>query len=107
MRKPLAHPAHKSRSGQPEPPPGGAKPKHRTPAPSSTTDLPADSATPPGGLLGATERAINDIEAETERLADSEETLPELEREIGIADWIDPQTGEPAEGQSPPHIDDE
>lgn len=38
---------------------------------------------------------------------DSMETLQELEREIGIADWIDPQTGEPAEGQSPPHLDEE
>jgi len=36
-----------------------------------------------------------------------EDTLPELEREIGIADWLDPNTGEPAEGQSPPHLDGE
>ncbi len=33
------------------------------------------------------------------------ETLEEAEQEIGIADWIDPETGEPAEGQSPPHLD--
>lgn len=39
--------------------------------------------------------------------AEPADTLPELEREIGIADWIDPQTGEPAEGQSPPHLDAE
>jgi hypothetical protein len=32
------------------------------------------------------------------------EALLEAEREIGIADWIDVETGEPAEGQSPPHL---
>ena len=41
------------------------------------------------------------------RTTDSIETLPELEAAIGIADWIDPETGEPAEGQSPPHLDPE
>jgi hypothetical protein len=35
------------------------------------------------------------------------ETLQEAEDEIGIADWIDPETGEPAEGQSPPRLDEE
>lgn len=106
MRKPLAHPASKTHSGQPKPPLTGAKPRHRQPTPSA--DSPTDSTTPPpGGLFDATELVINDIEMETERLADSEETLPELEREIGIADWIDPQTGEPAEGQSPPHLENE
>jgi hypothetical protein len=34
-------------------------------------------------------------------------TLHEAEDEIGIADWIDPDTGEPAEGHSPPHLQDE
>lgn len=33
------------------------------------------------------------------------ETLQEAEDEIGIADWIDPETGEPAEGLSPPRIE--
>lgn len=33
------------------------------------------------------------------------ETLQEAEDEIGIASWIDPETGEPAEGGSPPHLD--
>lgn len=33
------------------------------------------------------------------------ETLAEAEREIGIADWIDPETGEPAE-ESVPHFED-
>ena len=29
------------------------------------------------------------------------------ESELGIPDWIDPETGEPAEGLSPPHLDKE
>lgn len=33
------------------------------------------------------------------------ETVQEAEREIGINDWIDSETGEPAEGQSPPHFE--
>jgi hypothetical protein len=35
------------------------------------------------------------------------ETLQEAENEIGIADWIDPETGQPAEGQSRPHLEAE
>lgn len=37
----------------------------------------------------------------------SVEELEQAEREIGIADWIDPETGEPAEGQSPPHLQED
>jgi len=33
------------------------------------------------------------------------ETLQEAENEIRIADWIDPETGQPAEGQSRPHLE--
>lgn len=33
--------------------------------------------------------------------------LQEAEREIGIADWIDGESGEPAEGGSPPHLGEE
>lgn len=35
------------------------------------------------------------------------ETLAEAEGELGVNDWIDPETGEPPEGQSPPHLDEE
>lgn len=35
------------------------------------------------------------------------ETLQEAESEIGIADWIDPDTGEPAEGLARPHFERE
>ena len=38
---------------------------------------------------------------------DGPEALLEAERGIGIADWIDPDTGDPAEGQSTPHLDEE
>jgi hypothetical protein len=34
------------------------------------------------------------------------ESLEEAESEIGMADWIDPETGEPAE-DLPPHRGDE
>ena len=51
--------------------------------------------------------------AQADRDALSEEALApgvalkENEREIGIADWIDAETGEPAEGESPPHLQEE
>lgn len=35
------------------------------------------------------------------------DTLHSAEREMGIVDWIDPQTGTIPEGSSPPHIDEE
>ena len=35
----------------------------------------------------------------------SGESLREAEDELGISDWIDPDTGEPAEGYSP-HLED-
>ena len=57
---------------------------------------------------------IGPFDSHAEALADSDalsdeavapgETLHEAETEIGIADWLDPDTGEPAEGASPPHI---
>ncbi len=34
-------------------------------------------------------------------------SLHEAEREIGIGEWLDPETGEPAEGPSPPHPEGE
>ena len=33
--------------------------------------------------------------------------LRQAEGEIGINEWLDPQTGEPAEGQSPPHLEED
>lgn len=46
-------------------------------------------------------RALDD-ESDSEP---SGESLREAEDELGISDWIDPDTGEPAEGYSP-HLED-
>lgn len=35
------------------------------------------------------------------------EALRQAEREIGMNEWLDAETGEPAEGQSPPHLEEE
>jgi len=60
------------------------------------------------GPFATIEQARADMEATAEDAeADSGAALHEAESEIGIADWIDPDTGEPAEGQSPPHLDEE
>lgn len=62
---------------------------------------------PSGPMLDGPESDRDNIEMLPTWDDESVESLPELEREIGIADWIDPQTGEPAEGQSPPHLNAE
>lgn len=49
--------------------------------------------------------AVKDMEYSAEAQPEVGETLQEAEEEIGIADWIDPETGEPAEEQVP-HIDE-
>lgn len=35
------------------------------------------------------------------------ELLQAAESEFGVADWIDPATGEPAEGPCPPHLEED
>ena len=45
--------------------------------------------------------------ATAEDASQSVEALREAKREIGIAEWIDPETGEPAQGLSPPRLGDE
>lgn len=50
-------------------------------------------------------KAMEDIQYRVESTYEEGETLEEAEAEIGIADWIDPDTGEPAEGQTP-HINE-
>ena len=93
--------AAKSRRAKRPPEPSNANRvlKRQQPATSSVDDDVAKD--------DASDVALTDLETADERAADSVETLPELEREIGISDWIDPQTGEPAEGQSPPHLEEE
>ena len=51
------------------------------------------------------ELARADRDAWDEEALHPAETLQEAQDEIGIATWIDPETGEPAEGASPPHLD--
>jgi hypothetical protein len=91
MRAPSKDPAARPRPDQRQSEPSSqrARKKPQSVKPNANNDL-----------------ALND-ETTDAAAVDSLETLPELEREIGIADWIDPQTGEPAEGQSPPHIHDD
>ena len=50
--------------------------------------------------------AVEDMEAAENGAPEPGETLEEAEAEIGIASWIDPETGAPAEEERP-HIDDE
>jgi hypothetical protein len=45
--------------------------------------------------------AISDMQATGDTAYEPGETLAEAEGEIGISDWIDPDTGEPAEESIP------
>ena len=49
--------------------------------------------------------AVHDMQATDGDAQEPGETLEEAEAEVGIADWIDPETGEPAE-ESRPHLED-
>lgn len=49
--------------------------------------------------------AVDDLLASDEGGFEPGESLTEAESEIGIAEWIDPDTGEPAE-ESVPRIED-
>jgi hypothetical protein len=50
---------------------------------------------------------MQSADADADDDAEPGESLEEAEGEIGIADWIDPDTGQPAEGQSIPRLHDE
>jgi hypothetical protein len=45
--------------------------------------------------------AVEDMQYRDEAAVEPGETLEEAEAEIGIADWVDPETGEPAEESVP------
>ena len=72
---------------------------------------PADDAPQQFGPLESFEEALDSIDAlveEPDEEADTDiEALHEIEDNIGIASWLDPETGEPAEGMCPPHLDAE
>lgn len=59
------------------------------------------------GPFASYEEALADMQAADAEAPEPGESLQEAESELGIADWIDPETGEPAEGLSPPHLDGE
>lgn len=45
--------------------------------------------------------AVQDMQARENGAPEPGETLEEAEAEIGIAGWVDPETGEPAEEERP------
>lgn len=57
------------------------------------------------GPFSTRNKAIEDMQYQEDSNYEEGESLEEAESEIGIADWIDPDTGEPAEG-STPHLND-
>ncbi|MES2090068.1 MAG: hypothetical protein V4532_08845 [Pseudomonadota bacterium] len=59
------------------------------------------------GPFESYEQALADRDAVSEESLTPVKTLHEAEQEIGIADWIDPETGAPAEGESPPRLPEE
>jgi hypothetical protein len=59
------------------------------------------------GPFDSMEDAIADMQLAAGESVEPGETLQEAEDEIGIADWIDQDTGEPAEGLSSPRLHDE
>ena len=54
------------------------------------------------GPFDSRELAQADVPSADADTPEPGESLQEAEDEIGISDWIDPDTGEPAEGQSSP-----
>jgi len=59
------------------------------------------------GPFETLEAALADMQSAGEETSEPGESLQEAEDELGVADWIDPDTGELAEGQSTPHLSDE
>jgi hypothetical protein len=58
------------------------------------------------GPFGSRDEARADRDGYSEEAPADIESVQDVEREIGVADWIDAETGELAEGQSPPHLED-
>ena len=58
------------------------------------------------GPFETREAATADRDASDENGPSPGETLQEAEDEIGMADWIDPETGQPSEGLSHPRLDE-
>ncbi len=45
--------------------------------------------------------AVQDMQYRDDTALDTDDSVDEAEKDIGISDWIDPDTGEPAEGIVP------
>lgn len=58
------------------------------------------------GPFSTLREAVEDMQVSDDEIYGEGESLEEAESEIGMADWIDPETGEPAE-DLPPHRSDE
>ncbi len=69
--------------------------------------LAADSGQELGPFATMEEALAEMTGSDADEEAEPGESLEEAEDEIGIADWIDPDTGEPAEGLSTPRLGDE
>ncbi len=59
------------------------------------------------GPFESLELALADMQSASEESAEPGESLQEAEDELGVADWINPDTGELAEGLSTPRLQDE
>jgi len=59
------------------------------------------------GPFETLEAALADMESAGEETSEPGETLQEAEDELGVSDWVDPDTGQLAEGLSTPHLSDE
>lgn len=84
--------------------------RDRAAMPAPRTPVPDDMNAEPV-LLESYEQSIDSIDGplgseDDEPLSDIE-ALHEVETEIGIATWLDPETGEPAQGACPPHLDEQ
>lgn len=49
--------------------------------------------------------AVQDVQAGDDGAPEAGETLAQAQAELGIADWIDPETGAPAEEERP-HLEE-
>ena len=59
------------------------------------------------GPFESLELALADMQSASEESAEPGETLQEAEDELGVASWVNPDTGELAEGLSTPRLQDE
>ena len=65
----------------------------------------ADDGVTEVGPFATVQAAEADRDTGGADLPEPGETLEEAEAELGMNDWVDSETGAPAEGQSPPHLD--